>query len=108
VLAPDVLLNQPTVDSTDDDVHDVNINVNVNIVTPTKKATRKMPTKATTALNAPTTKEKTLVDFGGPTMNQPTVNSTNGDIDIDVIETSQDVEVNVNIVTPTKKVKKST
>jgi hypothetical protein len=100
-------MNQPTVYSTNDDVintlHDVNINVNVNIVTPTKKVTRKMPTKATTALNAPTTKEKTRVDFG-PTMNQPKVDST----DDDVVDTSQDVEVNVNIVTRTKKVKKST
>jgi hypothetical protein len=56
-------MNQPTVYSTNDDVidtsHDVNINVNVNIVTPRKKVTRKIPTKATTALNAPRTKEKT-------------------------------------------------
>jgi hypothetical protein len=35
-------------------------------------------------------------------MNQPTVDST----DDDVVETSQDVEVNMNIVTPTKKVTK--
>jgi hypothetical protein len=54
-------------------------------------------------LNAPTTKEKTRVDFG-PTMNQPSVDST----DVDIVDTSQDVEVNMNIVTPTKKVKKST
>jgi hypothetical protein len=61
-------MNQPTVDSTDDDVidpsHDVNTNANVNIVTAMKKVTRKMPTKATTALNAPRTKEKTRMDFG--------------------------------------------
>jgi hypothetical protein len=69
------------------------------IVRPTKKVTRKMPTKVTTAPNAPKSKEKTRVDFR-PTMNQPTVDST----DDDVVETSQDVEVNVNIVTPTKKV----
>jgi hypothetical protein len=56
-------MNQPTVDSTDDDVvqtsHDVE--VNVNIVTPTKKVTKKNPTKATTALKPPKTKEKTRV-----------------------------------------------
>jgi hypothetical protein len=43
--------------------HDVNLNGNVNIVTPTKKVTRKMPTKVTTAMKAPKTKEKTRVDF---------------------------------------------
>jgi cytochrome c5 len=57
-------MNQPTVDSTEDDVvetsHDVK--VNVNIVTPTKKATKKKPTKATsTALKPPQTKENTKV-----------------------------------------------
>jgi hypothetical protein len=94
-------MNQPTaVDLTDVDV------VN-NIVTPTKKATKKIPTKETTALNAPTTEDKTRVDFG-PTMNQPTVDSTvDTSQDVDV-NTSQDVGVNVSIVTRTKRVKNST
>jgi hypothetical protein len=99
-------MNQPA----DDDVLDVNINLNFNIVTSMKKATKKIPRKATTVLNVLTTKEKTRVAFG-PTMNQPTpVDSTDVDIvdasqDVEV-NTSQDVDVNVNIVTPTKKATK--
>jgi hypothetical protein len=56
-------MNQPTVDSTEDDVvetsHDAK--VNVNIVTLTKKVTKKKATKVTTALKPPKTKEKTRV-----------------------------------------------
>jgi hypothetical protein len=95
-------MNKPT-DDDDGDVHDVNINLNFSIVTPTKKASKKIPTKATPALNVPTTKEKTRVAYGptmktrlasGPTMNQPTaVDST----DVDSVN---------NIVTPTKKATK--
>jgi hypothetical protein len=100
-------MNQPTDDG---DVHDVNINVNVNVVTPTKKATNKMPTKATTVLNTPMAMEKTRVGFG-PTVNQPTAVDSAG---VDIVDTSQDVEVNtsqdiydnVSIVNPMKKVTK--
>lgn len=86
------------------------------IETPTKNATKSIPTKesrATMDRAIPTkesrvTMDRATVDFGldfGPTMNQPTVDST-----VDTCEPNESragVD-KVSVVTPTKRVKKST